>query len=84
MKKYKVLLSDKVYIEEEVEANNLEEAKKKAIKEFGGCVIQDYETGGDIECYELNEWEADLLPREKYYFVLESITDPDTDEEVKF
>ena len=84
MKKYKVLLSDKVYIEEEIEANSLEEAKQKAIREFSGDVMPDEETGGHKECYELNEWEADLLPNEKYYFVLESITDPDTDEEIKF
>lgn len=72
MAKYKVLFSDKVHIEEEIEAKNEKEAIKKAEKEFYNAEV----TGDDgrwEKRYEVNEWEAELLPREKYYFEIESV-----------
>ena len=62
MAKYRVLMSDKVFIEEEIEADNLEQARKKA-----------RELLDENGFYEVDHYAADLLPVEKYYFRIESV-----------
>ena len=60
MKKYKVLLSSKVYSEKEVYADNLEKAKIVAKEEFDGL--------------EEDAWACDVLPQDKHYWRIEEVS----------
>ena len=58
MAKFRVVFSDRVFVEEIVEARDRKAAMQIAKERF--C--------DENGIYEVNEWEAELLPAEKYYF----------------
>jgi len=59
MKKYRVLLSSKVYSERTIEAKTLAQAKRIAKKEF--------------DWLDEDVWASDVLPQDKHYWRVEEV-----------
>lgn len=70
LKKYKVLLSAEIYMEDQVQAYNLKEAEEKASQKFVG--------------YETDSWFCGILPAEKYYWKVKNIEQKMTKQTKKF